>query len=242
MTSDKAVAAAEIAHDLRNLLQVAASALIQIDRNLDCATRERVRVFEFAASESLARAGALSRALIGGGTGGSAGWLRDVVEAVSLAQAVVTIAPMIELAAGPAVCVAYEISNDAPSVACRLADLENAILNLVANARDAMPGGGHLTVSLVRDRNAALLQVRDTGAGMDAETARRVFTRYFTTKSTSGGSGLGLSIVRDFAERAGGSALIDSCIGVGTAVTLRLPGMSCATAFPRPRMEVDHEQ
>jgi signal transduction histidine kinase len=237
MTSDKTVGAAEIAHDLRNLLQVAASALVQIDRNLDGTTRERVRIFELAASKSLARAGALSRALIGGG---SAGWLGDVVEAVSLAEALSTIAPMIELAAGPDVRVAYEISDDAPLVACRLADLENAVLNLVVNARDAMVDGGHLTVSLVRDANAALLQVRDTGPGMDAETAGRVFTRFFTTKSTSGG-GLGLSMVREFAERLGGSARIDSCIGVGTAVTLRLPDMSCEAAFPHPGMEIDHE-
>ena len=238
MTTDETVAAAVIAHDLRNQLQVVASALLQIHRHLDSTSCERVQMFERVASESLARAGALSRALI---CGGSTGWLRDVVEAVSLAQALTTIAPMIELAAGPVVCIAYEISDDAPLVACRLADLENAILNLVANARDAMPDGGHLTVSLVRERNAAVLQVRDTGPGMDAETAGRVFTRFFTTKSTSGGSGLGLSIVRDFAERAGGSARIDSCTGVGTVVTIRLPGMACATVSSHQGMEVDHQ-
>jgi signal transduction histidine kinase len=241
MTSDKAVAAAEIAHDLRNLLQVATSALFQIDNNLDHANRERVRIFKRAASEALARAGALSHALIGGKAGGRAGWPCDAANSISLAQALAAIAPMIELAAGPAVHVAYAISDDAPSVACRLADLENAILNLVANARDAMLEGGHLTISVVRECDAAVLQIRDTGSGMDPETATRVFTRYFSTKSASGGTGLGLSIVRDFAERSGGSAVIDSGIGVGTAVSIRLPSVPSATASPHPRTELDQE-
>jgi signal transduction histidine kinase len=238
MSTDEPVSAAMIAHDLRNLLQVTASALLRIDQSLDSTTRERIQRFEHAAAESLARAGALSRALTGiGGTASSS----NVVESVCLAQALTTIAPMIELSAGPVIHVAYEVSNDAPLVVCQLADLENTILNLVASAREAMPDGGHVTISLARERSGTLLQVRDTGHRMDAETLGRVFAPFFTTKSASGGSGLGLSIVRAFAERAGGSAVIDSSIGTGTVVAIRLPGMPCATQTSQSSMEVGYE-
>ncbi len=118
--------------------------------------------------------------------------------------------------------------------------LEHAFLNLVLNARDAMPGGGSLVVDsasrLVHNAEAAELElvagryveirIEDTGAGMDAATLSRAFEPFFTSKQSGGGSGLGLSMVYGFVKQSGGGAHISSTPGRGTTVTLLLPASS----------------
>ena len=130
------------------------------------------------------------------------------------------------------------------------AQLESAILNLCINARDAMAGGGRLTLAT---RNVALsgeeswasgaapgeyvqVSVADTGTGMDAETLARAFEPFFTTKEVGKGSGLGLSMVYGFAKQSRGHVAIDSTPGQGTVVRLYLPrdGRQLAAATPEP--------
>jgi signal transduction histidine kinase len=115
--------------------------------------------------------------------------------------------------------------------------LEHAFLNLVLNARDAMPGGGSLVVHtasrLVHNTEASELElvpgryveirVEDTGTGMDEATRLRAFEPFFTSKQAGGGSGLGLSMVYGFVKQSGGAADISSTAGRGTTVTLLLP-------------------
>jgi signal transduction histidine kinase len=115
--------------------------------------------------------------------------------------------------------------------------LEHAFLNLVLNARDAMPGGGSLVVDsasrLVHQSEAAGLEltpgryveirVKDTGKGMDEATLSRVFEPFYTTKQFGSGSGLGLSVVYGFVKQSGGAVHISSTRGRGTTVTLLLP-------------------
>jgi signal transduction histidine kinase len=117
--------------------------------------------------------------------------------------------------------------------------LEHAFLNLVLNARDAMPGGGRLVVQsssrLIHPSDAADLEltpgryieirVTDTGKGMDQSTLSRVFEPFFTTKQFGGGSGLGLSVVYGFVKQSGGAVHIESAPGTGTTVTLLLPAI-----------------
>jgi signal transduction histidine kinase/CheY-like chemotaxis protein len=137
---------------------------------------------------------------------------------------------------------------DAPSepITARadLAGLERAVYNLVLNARDAMPGGGGtITLSCHREtvsgRDApsdgayVVLQVSDTGHGMDEQTLARIFDPFFTTKGERGGTGLGLATVQAFAKDAGGHVAVTSNVGAGTTFTVWLPEQVGAPA-PQP--------
>jgi PAS domain S-box-containing protein len=116
--------------------------------------------------------------------------------------------------------------------------LENAVLNLVINARDAMPNGGSITIATrnvtigaerapredgLAPGEYAVLEVADTGAGMSAETLKRVFEPFFTTKELGKGSGLGLSMVYGFVKQSGGHVGITSAPQQGTTVQLHFP-------------------
>jgi two-component system cell cycle sensor histidine kinase/response regulator CckA len=118
--------------------------------------------------------------------------------------------------------------------------LEQIIINLALNARDAMPDGGELRVSVDRAARAdsqalgdVTIRVSDTGTGMPPEVMARAFEPFFTTKDRSQGSGLGLATVYGIARGNGGDAVIDSLEGVGTTVTVRLPGSALAPAAAR---------
>jgi CheY-like chemotaxis protein len=115
--------------------------------------------------------------------------------------------------------------------------LENALLNLAINARDAMPGGGRLTIETANrsmDVRSARehdlspgqyvsLSVTDTGTGMTPEVIARAFDPFFTTKPLGAGTGLGLSMVYGFARQSGGQVRISSEVGHGTTICLYLP-------------------
>ncbi len=118
------------------------------------------------------------------------------------------------------------------------AQLENAVINLAINARDAMPGSGLLTIAVDRARldddyvranpdavagDYLVVAVSDTGAGMPKEVVERAFDPFFTTKPVGKGTGLGLSMVYGFAKQSGGHVKIYSEIGVGSTIRLYLP-------------------
>jgi PAS domain S-box-containing protein len=123
--------------------------------------------------------------------------------------------------------------------------LQNAILNLALNARDAMPGGGTMTLATqaveldadtiteqqlgVASGSYVVLTVKDTGVGMDAETQQRVFEPFFTTKEGHGGTGLGMAAVYGTVRNHKGAIRIDSELGRGTVVTVFLPASRAGT-------------
>jgi two-component system, cell cycle sensor histidine kinase and response regulator CckA len=107
--------------------------------------------------------------------------------------------------------------------------LDQVLLNLTLNARDAMPDGGQVIIETGRDAETALLTVRDNGSGMDQQTLRRVFEPFFTTKEIGQGTGLGLSVVHGIVAQIGGQIQADSEPGRGSVFTLRLP---VASAHP----------
>jgi two-component system cell cycle sensor histidine kinase/response regulator CckA len=113
--------------------------------------------------------------------------------------------------------------------------LEQVLMNLVINARDAMPGGGRLTIETARADFSAgpgplrpgsplgpysILSVSDTGHGMDEEVKARVFEPFFTTKDVGKGTGLGLSMVHGIVEQSGGTVLVESQPGRGSTFRL----------------------
>ncbi|RXG84983.1 PAS domain-containing sensor histidine kinase [Bradyrhizobium vignae] len=127
------------------------------------------------------------------------------------------------------------------------AQLESAVLNLALNAQDAMPSGGHLTLSTelaaidddyralhpeVAPGAYALISVTDDGEGMTADVTARVFEPFFTTKEVGKGSGLGLSMVYGFAKQSGGHVAIYSEAGLGTTVRIYLPRANAGQSQP----------
>ncbi len=129
----------------------------------------------------------------------------------------------------------------------RLAELQAAILNLAANARDAMPQGGSLTIATEEthldaqpDDGAGAIHggrylsivVTDTGHGMSPEIRERAFDPFFTTKEVGKGAGLGLSRIYGFMRQSGGHATIESAVGAGTSVRLYLPNTDASAVVP----------
>ena len=149
---------------------------------------------------------------------------------------------------GEAVTVAFAL--DATAGACEVdpAQFGSALLNLVVNARDAMPDSGTLTVSsrgVTLDARAAArhadahagryvaVEVADTGAGMPPEVLQRATEPFFTTKEAGRGTGLGLSQVYGFVRQSGGFLTIDSVPGVGTRIGIHLPEVAAAAVRPQ---------
>lgn len=128
---------------------------------------------------------------------------------------------------------------------CCLADqtqLTSAILNLCINARDAMPDGGRLTLAAstaMEDPGMVLLSVTDTGEGMTPAVRARALEPFFTTKGEGLGSGLGLSMVNGFAIQSGGRVEIETAVGAGTTVTVRLPRTAHCPDVPRTQGPVE---
>ncbi|AWL06681.1 PAS domain S-box protein [Massilia oculi] len=141
-------------------------------------------------------------------------------------------------AANSSIDFVLKLDPKAPNAVIDAARLESAVLNLVVNARDAMPGGGRIVVetagvTLAEDGQAGLaagpwlrLSVSDTGTGMAPETIARAFEPFFTTKEVGKGTGLGLSQVYGFIKQSGGEVTIESTVGEGTSIAIWLPAVT----------------
>ncbi|MET0320470.1 MAG: ATP-binding protein [Duganella sp.] len=115
------------------------------------------------------------------------------------------------------------LAADVPDVVTDLPQLEAALLNLVVNARDAIDGGGVITLATAVAGDHMTVSVSDTGAGMPEQVVQRAVEPFFTTKEVGKGSGLGLSQVYGLMQQAGGDLAIASTVGAGTCITLRFP-------------------
>jgi len=154
---------------------------------------------------------------------------------VDLAVLIEEMRALIAHAAGTASNIRFDVADAGAIALVDAGQLELAILNLVINARDAMPEGGTLVIE-VAHRSAdgsfppglaaglyAMVAVTDTGIGMDEETLANAFEPFFTTKPAGSGSGLGLSMVQGFAAQSGGTVLLASRTGEGTRAEIWLP-------------------
>ena len=222
-----------IAHDFNNMLQAISGSLELIDRRIEQGRSADATQFLNSARKTVERASALTSRLLA------------FARRQSLQPKPVMIDTLIEgmtdlfrQTVGVAVDVELDLSDETWPVYCDPSQLENALLNLVINARDAMPEGGRLTVTTraVRLADADLvgqdgarageyieILVTDTGIGMDDVTRGLAFDPFFTTKPLGQGTGLGLSQLYGFVRQSNGLIGIDSVVGRGTTVRVSLP-------------------
>ncbi len=224
-----------IAHDFNNLLTIIVGNLDIAGRRLRTGDTARVERALAEANEGANRAATLTQRLLA-----FARRQRLAPRAIDPASLLVDVRPLIERIVSDAVELETYCVAEVWPVEIDINQLENAILNLAVNARDAMTGdrrGGTLRLSI---DNAALepkeatrqgiapgdfvrLTVSDTGTGMSDDVRSRAFEPFFTTKSVGRGTGLGLSQVHGFVRQSGGFVTIDTAPGEGTAVHIWLP-------------------
>ena len=155
------------------------------------------------------------------------------VEATDIGALVEDMAPILEKSAGAGIEMQRQIDRDLPLAMVDANQLELALLNLVVNARDAMPDGGALSISVRRagpppgselsDPDYLVLSVADTGKGMDSTVIARAIEPFFSTKEPGKGTGLGLSMIHGLAVQMNGAFRLDSAPGVGTTAEIWLP-------------------
>lgn len=210
-------ATAVLIHDVGNYIQIAMSAMRLMSRHDGVASSHTLWAMVAQAEDSLDRAGALIRLSRTGLTGG---------EDVRLDECLAEMGTLFRYVTGPHVRVRLRVGM-LPKVRVGRLGLQNVLVNLAINARDAMPDGGVLSISaLFADGPEAPeveIIVTDTGTGMEEDVLARALEPRFSTKPT--GSGMGLAGARQFIEAAGGRIAISSTPGRGTAVTLRLPAV-----------------
>ena len=129
----------------------------------------------------------------------------------------------------------YEIdlkAEPAPQILAVASEIREALLNILENALAAMPSGGRLTLHVRGEGDGAVVSVTDTGRGMSPEVQRLAFEPFFTTRSSEGGSGLGLSLAQEIVHRYRGSIRVTSREGAGTTFTLAFPPISAEAVRP----------
>jgi signal transduction histidine kinase len=215
---------AGIVHDLGNLIQVASSALNHLARDPSVSAAPALRPVIAGARTALERAGGLVRQTIS-----VARESHVEIEYTNVGVCLAEVETLMRSAWDTNIRLEVEVGSDLPLVRCDPIGLQNAVLNLLFNARDAMPDGGLISViaALVSERSTSTrvdVRVVDSGIGMTSETMVRAFAPFFTTKG-EGLGGFGLPMVKRFAEESGGSVDVQSTLGAGTTMTLRLPAM-----------------
>ncbi|HWK89521.1 MAG TPA: PAS domain S-box protein, partial [Longimicrobium sp.] len=168
---------------------------------------------------------------------------------VDLAGVVTEMQRMLERLLGPGVELALRVAAGTPRVRADASQVEQVVMNLVVNARDAMPGGGEIRVEtgvavltdedvrrhpFLRPGRYAGLAVADGGCGMDEHTLERIFEPFFTTKEVGSGTGLGLSTVYGIVKQSGGFVVAESAPGAGSVFRVYLPPVDEPAAVPAP--------
>ncbi|WP_407519537.1 MASE4 domain-containing protein [Methylobacterium oryzisoli] len=220
-----------VAHDFNNLLTIIVGNLDMIVRKPD--NPQRVERLANSAMTAARRGAEVTEKLLSFSR-------RQVLrpETVNPNRLLKDFQALLRRAVGETIEVRFDLDASLDPVRLDPGQFESAVLNLAVNARDAMPGGGVLTVRTcnahldaheladrpdLRPGAYVLVSVSDTGQGMDAATRGRAFEPFFTTKDVGKGTGLGLSQVYGFVRQAGGHAQIKSEVGTGTSIELYLP-------------------
>ena len=225
-----------IAHDFNNMLTGIIGSLDMMRRRIAEDRTDGLERYLTTALGSAERAAALTHRLL-------AFARRQPLEPQPLDVSAVigSVAQLVTHALPENIRLQLDVGADLPHALADSNQLENAILNLAVNARDAMPDGGELVISAAKAEMAGVagldssveylrISVADSGQGMPPEVVDRVFEPFFTTKPLGQGTGLGLSMVYGFTQQSGGTVRIDSRAGLGTTVDLYLPTARSAPA------------
>lgn len=220
-----------IAHDFNNMLTGIITSLELIQKRVAEQRLDRVQLYAEAALNSAMSAAALTHRLLA--------FARKQPldnQAVDVNERVRSLEEMLVRTIGERITLTLELTGKPAIALVDPSQLESAVLNLVINARDALPQGGNIWVNTYTahshgDPNLAdgiyvALSVRDDGTGIDHHLIDKVFDPFFTTKPVGQGTGLGLSTIYGFARQSGGNASIRSTTRRGTEVTIMLPASS----------------
>jgi len=225
--------AAGVAHDFNNIITVVRSYADLVAQAIDGSDRQACEDLEVII-DAADRASRLTSQLLAF----SRRQVREV-QIVDVNDAIVGLQKMLKRLIGEDVIVIMDLAPNVPPVVVDPAQLDQVVLNLAVNARDAMPRGGTLTiVTAARDdrqgRRWAQLSIADDGEGMDPQTRQRIFEPFFTTKQTRGGTGLGLSTVYGIIRQSGGVIDLETVPGEGTTFTVSLPAAEHQQRSLRP--------
>jgi PAS domain S-box-containing protein len=208
--------AAGVAHDFNNLLQSIVSAVGVLRARGDSATaRDRATA---TLDAQVASGAALTRQLLL--IARQEGFAPDSLD---LNLVVSEVSDFLRRVVRENIRFVVELAPGSLPVFGDRARLEQSLINLVANASDAMPGGGRLTIATGRDGDEAWLEVRDSGPGMPAEVRERAFEPFFTTRQGAQHAGLGLTVVQGIVEEHGGRIAIGDSPGGGCTIRITLP-------------------
>lgn len=234
-----------IAHDFNNMLAGVMGNLEMLEIRISQGRIEDVAHYTDGAKLAVNRAAALTHRLL-------AFSRRQTLDpiCVDVNNLIVSLGDLIKRTLGTNILFETALAGGMPSVLCDVNQLENALLNLAINSRDAMPEGGRLTIETskvtldaghvpsspeVMAGEYVRICVSDTGVGMPQDVLKRALDPFFTTKPIGQGTGLGLSMVYGFVKQSKGHLHLYSEPGIGTTVQLFLPQSSCSSREPREK-------
>lgn len=239
-----------IAHDFNNLLTGIITALELIKKRVEPAgatasVDKTVSRYADAALQSATNAAALTHRMLA--------FARQQpldTRPIAINQHVHSLEDLLRRTIGERITLSLDLTDSAAIAMVDPIQFENAVLNLVINARDALPEGGNIRLSTfaaysrgdtrLADGDYVVLSVRDDGTGIDHSIIDKVFDPFFTTKAVGKGTGLGLSTIYGFARQSGGDVRIRSLLGHGTEVTLMLPAGLALLPLPSEPVQLEN--
>jgi two-component system, NtrC family, sensor kinase len=156
----------------------------------------------------------------------------DAMKLADLREGITSMVTLLRPRLAPDVDVRVDIET-LPAVDCRPGQINQALMNILVNAIDAVAGHGAIRVAAEHDATTVRIAISDDGCGMTTEQMARIFEPFYTTKEVGQGTGLGLAITHTIIDQHGGSIIVESEVGKGTTVIVSLPRQGAASGTAR---------